>query len=112
MAISLTEKAAKQIVRSLEKRGGGVGIRFGVQASGCSGFSYLIDFIDEIPSSDTVFEDQGIIIAVDSASLSYLDGTQVDYVREGLKENFKFYNPNAQRSCSCGKSFNVVAAYE
>ncbi|MBF0469862.1 MAG: iron-sulfur cluster assembly protein IscA [Gammaproteobacteria bacterium] len=107
MAITVTENAAKRVETFLANRGKGVGLRLGVKTSGCSGMAYVIEFADEIGGEDTVFEDQGIKVIVDAKSLVYLDGTELDFAREGLNEGFKFNNPNAKDSCGCGESFNV-----
>lgn len=105
--ITLTENAAKHIQTFLEKRGKGLGIRLGVKTSGCSGMAYTMEFVDEANAEDLVFEDLGVRVFVDPKSHVYLDGTQVDYTREGLQEGFKFENPNAKESCGCGESFHV-----
>lgn len=105
--ITLTENAAKHIQTFLEKRGKGLGIRLGVKTSGCSGMAYTMEFVDEANAEDLVFEDLGVRVFVDPKSHVYLDGTQVDYTREGLQEGFKFENPNATESCGCGESFHV-----
>jgi len=107
MAISLTEKAAVHIQKSLSKRGGGAGLRLGVRTSGCSGKAYVLEFVDQANSEDTVFESQGIKVFVDPKSLLFLDGTVLDYAREGLNEGFKFENPNVKGQCGCGESFTV-----
>ena len=107
MAITLTEKAANQISRFLERRGKGVGLRFGVQTTGCSGMSYKLEYVDEPSAGDIVFESHGVKVFVDPKSLPYLDGTELDFAREGLNEGFKFYNPNVTDSCGCGNSFKV-----
>ena len=107
MAITLTEPAAGRIKQFLENRGKGVGLRLGVRTSGCSGMAYVIEFADEVDDSDQVFETQGVKIIVDPKSLVYLDGTEVDFTREGLNEGFKFNNPNVKDECGCGESFNV-----
>ena len=107
MAISLTEAAASRIQAFLDKRGKGVGLRLGVRTSGCSGMAYVIEFVDDIDEQDQVFEDHGIKVIVDPKSLIYLDGTEVDFAREGLNEGFKFNNPNAANECGCGESFTV-----
>lgn len=107
MALTLTEKAAKHIQTSINTRGKGVGLRLGIRTSGCSGMAYVLEFADEINTEDQVFESQGIKILVDPKSLVYIDGTELDYVREGLNEGFKFNNPNVKDQCGCGESFNV-----
>ena len=107
MALTLTEKAANHIQKSINNRGKGVGLRLGVRTSGCSGMAYVLEFADEINTEDQVFESQGIKILVDPKSLVYIDGTELDYVREGLNEGFKFNNPNVKDQCGCGESFNT-----
>ncbi len=107
MALTLSEKAAKHIQKSLNNRSKGIGLRLGVKTSGCSGMAYVIEFADEVEENDQVFESQGVKIVVDPKSLVYLDGTELDYVREGLNEGFKFNNPNIKDQCGCGESFNV-----
>jgi len=107
MALTLTEKAANHIQKSLSNRGKGVGLRLGVKTSGCSGMAYTIEFADNIGEHDQVFESQAIKLIVDPKSLAYIDGTELDYVREGLNEGFKFNNPNIKGQCGCGESFNV-----
>lgn len=105
--ITLTERAATHIRNFLTKRGKGQGVRLGVKTSGCSGMAYALEFVDTPEEADQVFESFGVKVFVDSKSLLYLDGTELDYVREGLQEGFKFDNPNAQNTCGCGESFHV-----
>jgi len=107
MAITMTEAAATRARSFLEKRGKGVGIRLGVKTTGCSGLAYIMEFVDSIEPDDTVFEDHGINVIIDGKSLVYLDGTELDFVKEGLNEGFEFNNPNATGECGCGESFNV-----
>jgi iron-sulfur cluster assembly protein len=107
MALTLTEKAAKHVEKILVNRGKGLGIRLGVKTSGCSGMAYTLEFADEKKETDQLFESQGIKIIVDPKSLVYLDGTELDFVREGLNEGFQFNNPNVKDQCGCGESFNV-----
>ena len=107
MAITLTDKAAKHITRYIERRGKGIGLRLGVRTTGCSGLAYQLEYVDEVAPEDTTFESYGIKIFVDPKSLAYLDGTELDYVREGLNEGFKFQNPNVKDECGCGESFRV-----
>ena len=107
MGISMTETAAGRVRDFLENRGKGEGIRLGVKTSGCSGMAYVIEFVDEIEDTDTVFEEHGVKLIVDQKSMVYLDGTVVDYSKEGLNEGFKFTNPNANGECGCGESFTV-----
>jgi iron-sulfur cluster assembly protein len=107
MAVTLTEKAASHVQSFLAKRGKGVGLRVGVRTSGCSGMAYKLEFVDAIEPSDTQFESHGVRVVVDPKSLPYVDGTELDYTREGLNEGFKFRNPNVKDECGCGESFNV-----
>ena len=107
MAISMTEAAANHVRRSLEGRGKGEGIRLGVRTTGCSGLAYVLEFVDEVAAEDLVFESFGVKVFVDPKSLAYLDGTELDFTREGLNEGFKFNNPNVRGECGCGESFNV-----
>ena len=107
MAITLTEAAANRVHTFLEGRGKGVGVRLGVKTSGCSGLAYVLEFVDELEDSDAVFEDRGVKVIVDQKSLVYLDGTELDYGKEGLNEGFKFNNPNVKDECGCGESFKV-----
>jgi iron-sulfur cluster assembly protein len=107
MAISLTESAAKRVASFLEKRGKGVGLRLGVRTTGCSGMAYKLEFVDAPEEGDEHFESQGVTIFVDPKSLAFLDGTELDYAREGLNEGFQFNNPNVKNTCGCGESFNV-----
>lgn len=105
--ISMTEKAAKHVARYLERRGKGVGLRLGVKTTGCSGLAYKLEYVDELLPEDQVFESHGIKVIVDAKSLPYIDGTELDYAREGLNEGFRFNNPNVKDECGCGESFTV-----
>ena len=107
MNINLTESAAQRIQDQLAKRGRGLGLRVGVKASGCSGYSYVIDYADEIRQEDQVFEAHGARLVVDAKSLPILEGTTLDFQREGLNQMFRFLNPNAKDACGCGESFSV-----
>jgi len=107
MGITLSETAANQVRRSIEQRGKGLGLRLGVRTSGCSGMAYVLEFADEIEDNDQVFESHGVKVVVNPKSLVYLDGTQLDFTREGLNEGFKFNNPNVKDECGCGESFSV-----
>ncbi|MEW9897849.1 iron-sulfur cluster assembly protein IscA [Chitinivorax sp. PXF-14] len=107
MAISLSERAAKHVTNFLQKRGKGIGIRLGVRTSGCSGMAYKLEFVDEVLDGDLQFDSHGLKVITDAKSLAYLDGTELDFVREGLNEGFKFNNPNVKNECGCGESFNV-----
>lgn len=105
--ITITQNAANHIQSFLQKRGKGEGVRLGVKTSGCSGMAYTMEFVDEVQADDLVFENLGVKIFIDPKSHVYLDGTQVDYTKEGLQEGFKFENPNVKESCGCGESFHV-----
>lgn len=107
MAITMTDAAIKHVARYLEKRGHGFGIRLGVRTSGCSGMAYVLEFVDDKQPEDQVFESDGVRVVIDPKSLIYLDGTELDFVKEGLNEGFKFNNPNVSSECGCGESFNV-----
>ena len=107
MAITMSEAAAERVIRFLENRGSGVGVRLGVKTSGCSGLAYVLEFVDDVNEDDVVFEDRGVKVIVDQKSLVYLDGTQLDYGKEGLNEGFLFNNPNVKDECGCGESFTV-----
>ena len=107
MTISLTESAANRVKNFLEKRGTGVGVRLGVKTTGCSGMAYTIEFADAIEDSDQVFEEKGVKVIINPKSLVYLDGTELDFAKEGLNEGFKFNNPNEKERCGCGESFTV-----
>ena len=107
MAVTLTESAAKHVNRYLAKRGKGLGVRLGVKTTGCSGLAYKLEYVDSSEPEDVVFEDQGVKVLVDPKSLAYIDGTQLDFVREGLNEGFKFSNPNERDRCGCGESFRI-----
>jgi iron-sulfur cluster assembly protein len=107
MAITLTEKAASHVQSFLAKRGKGVGLRLGVRTSGCSGMAYKLEFVDAVNAEDLQFESHGVKVVVDPKSLPYIDGTELDYAREGLNEGFKFRNPRVKDECGCGESFNV-----
>lgn len=107
MAISLTPPAADRVRTHLHTRGAGIGLRVGVKKTGCNGFAYVIDYADAVGSDDIVFEDQGIQVVVDRQSLELIDGTEVDFVKEGLNEAFSFRNPNVTGECGCGESFSV-----
>jgi len=107
MTVSLTQSAADRVRSFLESRGSGVGLRLGVKKTGCSGFAYVVNYADEVGAADVVFEDRGVRVIVDADSLRYVDGTEIDFVRQGLNEAFKFRNPNVRGECGCGESFNV-----
>jgi len=107
MAITVTERAARHVAAYLSKRGKGVGLRLAVQTSGCSGMAYKLEFADTVDPSDARFESHGVTVLVDPRSLAYLDGTELDFVREGLNEGFQFNNPNEKDRCGCGESFRV-----
>ena len=107
MAISLTNSAADRVRSYLEKRGSGIGLRLGVTETGCSGYSYIINYADEIEDTDVVFEDKGVTVVVQPDALALIDGTEVDFVKNGLNEAFSFRNPNISGECGCGESFTV-----
>ena len=107
MAITLTDSAAERVRSYLDKRGKGIGLRLGVTLTGCSGYSYVIKYADEVEDSDLVFEDKGITVIVDPDALKLIDGTEVDFVKNGLNEAFSFRNPNISGECGCGESFTV-----
>jgi iron-sulfur cluster assembly protein len=107
MAISLTQSAAARVRSYLENRGHGLGLRVGVRKTGCSGYAYVIDYADAVTDDDCVFEKEGVKVIVDAKSLELIDGTEVDFVKDGLNEAFKFRNPNVKGECGCGESFNV-----
>ncbi len=107
MAISLTESAADRVSSYLALRGHGVGLRLGVKKTGCSGFAYVVNYADKVTEDDVVFEHSGVKIVVDTESLELIDGTIVDFVKEGLNEAFKFKNPNITGECGCGESFSI-----
>lgn len=107
MPIHVTSAAAAQIRRALQQRGSGLGLRLAVRTSGCSGYAYALEFADAATAQDRTFESQGVVLVVDEASLPLLDGTELDWTREGLDEGFRFRNPNASATCGCGESFAV-----
>ena len=107
MSITITERAAEHVNNFMAKRGKGIGLRLGVRTTGCSGMAYKLEFADEEQAGDLSFESHGVRVFVDPKSLPYLDGTELDFVREGLNEGFKFNNPNVKNTCGCGESFNV-----
>jgi len=107
MAISLTESAATRVRNYLQARGEGIGLRLGVTRTGCSGYSYVINYAEDITDADVVFEDKGVKVVVDADALQLIDGTEVDFVKSGLNEAFSFRNPNVSGECGCGESFNV-----
>jgi iron-sulfur cluster assembly protein len=107
MSITLSEAAANHVTRFLKRRGKGVGVRLGVKTTGCSGLAYKLEYADEVADEDVIFEDRGVKVLIDPKSLPYLEGTQLDFVREGLNEGFKFINPKEKDRCGCGESFRV-----
>ncbi|MFM2056189.1 MAG: hypothetical protein RLY71_574 [Pseudomonadota bacterium] len=107
MTVTVTPKAATKIRKALDSRGGGVGLRIAVKTSGCSGYAYALEFADVAAPEDLSFDSEGVTVLVDAKSLPMVDGTQLDWVREGLNEGFKFNNPNAAATCGCGESFTV-----
>lgn len=107
MSVTVTEQAAQHISKYLTNRGKGQGLRVGIKTTGCSGMAYVLEFVDDIAGEDQVFESRGVKIVVDPKSLAYIDGTELDFVREGINEGFKFNNPNVKNECGCGESFTV-----
>ena len=107
MSVTLSDAAARHVKRYLDRRGKGVGVRLGVKTTGCSGLAYKLEYADEVAVEDVVFESQGVKVLIDPKSLAYLDGTELDFVREGLNEGFKFNNPNERDRCGCGESFRI-----
>lgn len=107
MAVTLTQSAANHVGRYLQKRGKGIGLRLGVRTTGCSGMAYKLEYVDEQAADDVVFDSFGVKVFIDPKSLAYLDGTELDYAREGLNEGFRFSNPNEKATCGCGESFTV-----
>ena len=107
MSVTMTEAAARHVTKYLSKRGKGYGVRLGVKTTGCSGLAYKLEYVDEAAPEDVEFEAQGIKVLVDPKSMAYISGTQLDFVREGLNEGFKFNNPNERDRCGCGESFRV-----
>ncbi|MEM8816762.1 MAG: iron-sulfur cluster assembly accessory protein [Pseudomonadota bacterium] len=107
MAISLTDSAAGRVQQYLDKRGSGVGLRLGITKTGCSGYSYVVNYADAVADGDVTFEDKGVTVVVDAEALPLVDGTEVDFVKNGLNEAFSFRNPNIAGECGCGESFTV-----
>ena len=107
MAISLTESAAERVSSYLTTRGSGIGLRLGITKTGCSGYSYVINYAEDVETDDIVFEDRGVTIVVDPDALKLIDGTEVDFIKNGLNEAFSFRNPNVTGECGCGESFNI-----
>ncbi len=107
MSVTLTEQAAKHVARYIERRGQGQGLRLGVRTTGCSGLAYKLEYVDAPSGEDVIFESHGVKVFVDPKSLPYLEGTELDFQREGLNEGFKFSNPNVKNECGCGESFTV-----
>jgi iron-sulfur cluster assembly protein len=105
--VTLTDRAADHVRRYMQKRGKGVGLRLGVRTTGCSGLAYKLEFADDVKPEDHRFESNGVTVLIDPKSLAYLDGTELDYAKEGLNEGFRFNNPNEKDRCGCGESFNV-----
>lgn len=107
MNIKMTEAAARHVSRHLAKRGKGVGVRLGITTTGCSGLAYKLDYVDDVTPGDVLFEEHGVKLMIDPKSLAFIDGTELDYVRDGLNEGFRFNNPNERDRCGCGESFRV-----
>ncbi|HBV75613.1 MULTISPECIES: iron-sulfur cluster assembly protein IscA [Vibrio] len=107
MAITMTDAAADRVRTFLDNRGKGIGLRLGVRTTGCSGMAYVLEFVDNLNEEDEIFEHDGVKVIIDPKSLVYLDGTELDFAKEGLNEGFRFNNPNVKGECGCGESFNV-----
>ncbi len=107
MAVLMTEAAKQHIAKQIQNRGKGIGIRVGVKTAGCSGLSYVLEFVDELAAEDIVYDQGSFGLIIDPKSLVYLDGTELDFVKEGLNEGFQFNNPNMKSECGCGESFHV-----
>jgi iron-sulfur cluster assembly protein len=107
MTISLTPSAVERVRTYMANRGKGIGLRLGVKQTGCSGYAYVVSYADEIGAADVVFDEAGVKVVVDREALKFVDGTEIDFVRTGLNEAFKFRNPNVKGECGCGESFNV-----
>lgn len=107
MTIKITENAARQIRKQLEKRGKGLGLKLGVKEAGCTGFTYVLDYADDLDQGDAAYEDSGVKVIINDQHLKFLEGIEIDYRREGLNEAFCFNNPNIKDSCGCGESFSV-----
>lgn len=107
MAITLTNAAAERVLTHLEKRGSGLGLRLGITTTGCSGYAYKIAYADDTQPDDVVFQSHGVNVYVDADAMEYIDGTEVDFVKQGLNETFKFSNPKSAGECGCGESFTV-----
>lgn len=107
MAVTITENAAAQVAKQLQKRGTGLGFRLGVKKAGCTGFAYVVDYADRIEPDDAVFEQHGVKVVVREGDLPFLDGVEVDFRKEGISEAFQFHNPNVKATCGCGESFAV-----
>jgi iron-sulfur cluster assembly protein len=107
VSISLTPSAAQHVQSYLASRGKGEGIRVGVKTTGCSGLAYVLEYVDEVRAEDMVFESEGVRVFIDPKSLVYLNGTEMDFIKEGLNQGFKFQNPNSKAECGCGESFTV-----
>lgn len=107
MAVTLTNSAADRVKSFLANRGKGLGLRLGVKTTGCSGLAYVLEFVDDLEAGDEIFNDNGVNVIIDAKSLVYLDGTELDFVKNGLNEGFEFKNPNQKDECGCGESFTV-----
>lgn len=107
MAITMTQAAADRVGAFIQNRGKGIGLRVGIKTTGCSGLAYVLEFVDELNEDDSTFTEKDVTIIVDAKSLVYIDGTELDFVKEGLNEGFQFNNPNADGECGCGESFTV-----
>ncbi len=109
MTISLAPAALQRIQGYLTDTPGALGLRFGVKRTGCSGWSYVVDLAREAKPGDVVSEQDGIQVFVDADSLTLVDGTEIDFLKQGLTEQFVFRNPNVKAECGCGESFTTDA---
>lgn len=110
MAITLTPIALERVQRFVAQNPDALGLRFGVTRTGCSGWGHVADLARDRREGDTVFEFAGVRIYVDANSLALVDGTEIDFAKQGLSETFLFRNPNAAAECGCGESFTTAAA--
>lgn len=108
MAVSLTEAAAQHVAKMLAQRGTGIGLRLGTKKSGCTGFSYTVDYADFIAADDRVFDSHGVKVVIAASSLEQIDGMEIDFVKNNaLNEGFEFRNPKVKDMCGCGESFSI-----
>ena len=107
MTVSITKNAAKRVQLFMSERKNNVGLRIGVKKTGCSGYAYVVDYADLINADDVIFEEHGVKVVVDPKSLELIDGTEVDFIKEGMNEVFRFRNPKVKGECGCGESFSI-----